>query len=147
MFCLTKAEYRVEEGQTLTETVCVKLFQENGDCIVPFSFLVIFNTRDGSGKEWKSFCVDIISTIFVLPITTFLFSAVSPEDYTGLTQVERRVPPCTSQICVPIQTVNDGLIEEDENLYVSLTRGINWDPRIRLTRTVSEVIIEDNDCE
>ena len=83
----------------------------------------------------------------MVPITTFLFSAVSPEDYTGLTQVERCVPPCTAHICVPIETTNDELIEEDENLYVSLTRGMNWDPRIRLIRTVSEVIIEDNDCE
>ena len=57
------------------------------------------------------------------------------------------VPPCTSQICVDIQTVNDELIEGDENLYVSLTRGINWDSRILLNRTHSVVTIEDDDCE
>ena len=58
-----------------------------------------------------------------------------------------RVPPCTSQICVNIETVNDVLIEGDENLYVSITRGISWDSRISLTQTRSEVVIEDDDCE
>ena len=50
-FGLTEAEYRVEEGQTLTETVCVELLEENGDCVVPFPINVIFNTRDMSGKN------------------------------------------------------------------------------------------------
>ena len=50
-FGLTEAEYRVEEGQTLTETVCVELLEESGDCVVPFSINVIFNTRDISGKN------------------------------------------------------------------------------------------------
>ena len=50
-FGLTEAEYRVEEGQTLTETVCVGLLEESGECVVPFSINVIFNSRDGSGKN------------------------------------------------------------------------------------------------
>ena len=57
------------------------------------------------------------------------------------------VPPCTSLVCVNIETVNDELIEGDENLYVSITRGIEWDSRISLTQTRSEVVIEDDDCE
>ena len=50
-FGLTEAEYRVEEGQTLAETVCVELLEKSGDCVVPFSIKVIFNTRDISGKN------------------------------------------------------------------------------------------------
>ena len=51
VFGLTQPEYRVEEGQTLTATVCVGLLEESGDCVVPFPIHVIFNTRDGSGKN------------------------------------------------------------------------------------------------
>ncbi|CAI8026684.1 FRAS1-related extracellular matrix protein 2 [Geodia barretti] len=118
-FGLTEAEYRVEEGQTLTETVCVELLEKSGDCVVPFSIKVIFNTRD--------------------------ISADSPGDYEALSAVEARIPPCTSLVCVNIETVNDELIEGDENLYVSLTRGFSWDSRILLNRTHSEVTIEDDD--
>ena len=51
MFGLTQAEYRVEEGQTLIDTVCVGLLEESGECVVPFPTLFIFNTRDISGKN------------------------------------------------------------------------------------------------
>ena len=54
MFGLTQAEYRVEEGQTLTDMVCVGLLEESGDCVVPFSINVTFNSRDGSGKNGGS---------------------------------------------------------------------------------------------
>ena len=87
------------------------------------------------------------SAIFFFRITTFFFSADSPEDYEALSAVEAHVPPCTSQICVNIETVNDELIEGDENLYVSLTRGTNWDSRILLNHSHSEVTIEDDDGE
>ena len=137
-FGLTQAQYRAEEGQTLTETVCVGLLEESGECVVPFSINVIFNTRDGSGKNRGG--------MDVTRITTF-FSAYSPEDYEALVAVEASIPPCTSQICATIETVNDVLIEGDENLYVSITRGISWDSRISLTQTRSEVVIEDDDCE
>ena len=80
-------------------------------------------------------------------ITTFFFSAHSTEDYEALMEVEARFPPCTSQICVTIETINDELVERNENLYVSLTKGMNLDPRISLTQTRSEVVIEDDDCE
>ena len=80
--------------------------------------------------------------------TTVFFSAVAPGDYEALGVVEARIPPCISPFCVTIETVNDELIEGDENLYVSLTRGMNLDSRISLTRpTRSEVVIEDDDCE
>ncbi|CAI8041944.1 Extracellular matrix protein FRAS1, partial [Geodia barretti] len=118
-FGLTEAEYRVEEGQTLTETVCVELLEESGDCVVPFPINVIFNTRD--------------------------MSADSPGDYEALSAVEACIPPCTSLFCVNLETVNDELIEGDENLYVSLTRGFSWDSRIILNRSHSEVTIEDDD--
>ncbi|CAI8026680.1 FRAS1-related extracellular matrix protein 2 [Geodia barretti] len=119
-FGLTEAEYRVDEGHTLTETVCVELLEESGDCVVPFSINVIFNTRD--------------------------ISADSPEDYEALVAVMVRVPPCISLVCVNIETVTDELIEGDEKLYVSLTRGINWDSRILLNHSHSEVTIEDDDA-
>ncbi|CAI8026694.1 FRAS1-related extracellular matrix protein 2 [Geodia barretti] len=119
-FGLTEAEYRVEEGQTLTETVCVELLEKSGDCVVPFSIKVIFNTRD--------------------------ISADSPGDYEALSAVEARIPPCTSLVCVNIETVNDELVEGDENLYVSLTTGFSWDSRILLNRSLSEVTIEDDDA-
>ena len=80
-------------------------------------------------------------------ITNFFFLADSPEDYAALSVVIARIPPCTSQICATIETVNNELIEGDENLYLSITRGIEWDSRISLTQTRSEVVIEDDDCE
>ena len=58
-----------------------------------------------------------------------------------------RVPPCISLVCVNIETVTDELIEGDEKLYVSLTRGFSSDSRILLNRTHSEVTIEDDDSE
>ena len=61
--------------------------------------------------------------------------------------VEARIPPCTSLVCVNIETVNDELVEGDENLYVSLTTGFSWDSRILLNRSLSEVTIEDDDGE
>ena len=58
-FGLTEAQYRVEEGQTLTETVCVELLEKSGECVVPFSINVIFNSRDGSGKNGGGESVDV----------------------------------------------------------------------------------------
>ena len=84
--------------------------------------------------------------LYLLPITIF-FSADSPEDYTALTQAERRFSPCTSQVCVELETINDELVEGDENLFVSLSRGNNWDSRLSLNRTHAQVTIEDDDCE
>ena len=55
---MTQAEYRVEEGQTLTETVCVGLSEESGDCVVPFPILFIFKSEDGSGKNGGGKSVD-----------------------------------------------------------------------------------------
>ena len=59
MFGLSQAEYRVEEGQTLTETVCVGLSEESEECVVPFPTLFILNTRDGSGKNGGGKSVDV----------------------------------------------------------------------------------------
>ena len=63
----------------------------------------------------------------------------------SLSQTEIRFPPCTDERCVDIVTINDELIEGDENLYVSVTRDPNWDPRINITRPRSDVLIEDDD--
>ena len=49
---LTQTNYRVEEGGTLTEIVCAKVFGENGECIVPLPFFVVFTTSDGRGKTF-----------------------------------------------------------------------------------------------
>ena len=59
VFGLTQAQYRVEEGQTLTDTVCVELLEESGECVVSFSINVIFNSRDGSGKNGGGKSVDV----------------------------------------------------------------------------------------
>ena len=80
-------------------------------------------------------------------LSHFLFSADSPEDYTALTQAERHFSPCISQVCVELETINDELVEGDENLFVSLTTGNNWDSRLSLNRTHAQVTIEDDDCE
>ena len=80
-------------------------------------------------------------------LSHFLFSADSLEDYTALTQAERRFSPCISQVCIELETINDELVEGDENLFVSLTTGNNWDSRLSLNRTHAQVTIEDDDCE
>ena len=61
---LTQTNYRVEEGGTLTEIVCAKVFGENGECIVPLPFFVVFTTNDGRGK---TFCglSSIIHNVFL----------------------------------------------------------------------------------
>ena len=46
---LTEATYQGEEGDPIR--VCAKLVGENGNCIVPFDFLVIFSTTDGTGSK------------------------------------------------------------------------------------------------
>ena len=46
---LTEATYQGEEGDPIR--VCAKLVSENGNCIVPFDFLVIFSTTDGTGSK------------------------------------------------------------------------------------------------
>ena len=85
--------------------------------------------------------------IFLFLITFFFFPADSPEDYTSLSRADARFPPCTAEICADIETINDEIVEGDENLYVSVTRDSNWDNRIRLTRHRAEITIEDDDCE
>ena len=46
---LTEATYQGEEGDPIR--VCAKLVSENGNCIVPFDFLVIFSTTNGTGSK------------------------------------------------------------------------------------------------
>ena len=45
---LTEDVYHVEESDPVR--VCAKLVGENGNCIVPFNFLVIFSTTNGTGS-------------------------------------------------------------------------------------------------
>ena len=45
---LTEDVYHVEESDPVR--VCAKLVGENGHCIVPFVFIVIFSTIDGSNN-------------------------------------------------------------------------------------------------
>ena len=98
-------------------------------------------------EEVTLFCEPQNPAIFLFLITFFFFPAHSPEDYTSLSRAEARFPPCTAERCADIVTINDEIVEGDENLYVSVTRDSNWDSRIRLTRYRAEITIEDDDCE
>ena len=80
-------------------------------------------------------------------LCVLFFSADSPSDYTSLSGAEARFPPCTAERCVDIVTINDDLVEGDENFFVSVTRIFYWDSRLRLTRSRSLVTIEDDDSE
>ena len=75
------------------------------------------------------------------------FSTDSPSDYVSLSRAEVRLPPCTAERCVDIVTINDELVEGDENLYVSVTRDPYWDSRLHLTRSRSLVTIENDDSK
>ena len=98
-------------------------------------------------EEVTLFCEPQNPAIFLFLITFFFFPADSPEDYTSLSRVGARFPPCTAERCADIVTINDEIVEGDENLYVSVTRDSNWDSRIRLIRSRAEITIEDDDCE
>ena len=134
---LTEDVYHVEESDPVR--VCAKLVGENGNCIVPFDFVVIFSTIDGSGNY------KMCSSNSHLSFCNFL--ATSPDDYLALGPDEARFPPCTSEVCVTITTVNDELVEGNENFSVSLMRGPQWDSRISFRRSKSEVVIFDDDCK
>ena len=97
-------------------------------------------------EEVTLFCEPQNPAIFLFLITLF-FPADSPEDYISLSRVEARFPPCTAERCADIVTINDEIVEGDENLYVSVTRDSNWDNKIRLIRHLAEITIEDDDCE
>ena len=84
---------------------------------------------------------------FILTSDFLQFLATSPDDYLALGPDEVRFPPCTSEICVTITTVNDELVEGNENFSVSLMRGPEWDSRISFSRSKSEVVIFDDDCK
>ena len=77
----------------------------------------------------------------------FPFLATSPADYVALSSEEVRFGPCHSEVCATITTVNDELIEGDENFFLSMTRGPEWDSRISFSRSRSEVVILDDDCK
>ena len=132
---LTEDVYQVEESDSVR--VCAKLAGENRNCIVPFVFIVILSTIDGSGN-YKT-CT-LYSHLFFC-----YFLATSTDDYSALGPDEARFPPCTSEVCVTITTVNDELVEGNENFSVSLTRGPQWDSRISISRSKSEVVIIDDD--
>ena len=80
-------------------------------------------------------------------LCVLFFPADSPSDYTSLSGAEARFPPCTDERCVDIVTINDDLVEGDEDFYVSVTRDSYWDSRLRLTRSRSLFTIEDDDSE
>ena len=65
----------------------------------------------------------------------------------ALSSEEVRFSPCTSEVCANITTVNDELVEGDENFFLSMTRGPAWDSRIYFHRSRSEVVILDDDCK
>ena len=46
---LTESMYQGEEGDQMR--VCAKLVGDDGNCIVPFDFLVIFSTTNGTGNK------------------------------------------------------------------------------------------------
>ena len=46
---VTEATYQGEEGDPIR--VCAQLVGVNGNCIVPFDFLVIFSTTNGTGNK------------------------------------------------------------------------------------------------
>ena len=90
--------------------------------------------------------IQCVSSILLTP--DFLpFLATSPDDYVALSSEEVRFAPCTSEVCATITTVNDELVEGNENFSVSLMRGPQWDSRISFSRSKSEVVIIDDDCK
>ena len=56
-------------------------------------------------------------------------------------------PPCTPELCFTITTVDDELAEGDEEFYVTLSRGSNWDNRVNLTQKSAQVSIIDDDSK
>ena len=83
----------------------------------------------------------------LIPTSHLPLLATSPDDYLALGPDEARFPPCTSEVCVTITTVNDELVEGNENFSVSLMRGPQWDNRISFSRSKSEAVIFDDDCK
>ena len=77
----------------------------------------------------------------------FCLSAVAQDDYAVQNGGTKRFPPCTAELCFLITTVNDELVEEDEEFYISLSSGPNWDDRVYLNQTTAKVTIIDDDCE
>ena len=65
----------------------------------------------------------------------------------ALSSEEVRFAPCTSEVCATITTVNDDLVEGNENFFLSMTRGPQWDIRISIRRSRSDVVILDDDCK
>ena len=65
----------------------------------------------------------------------------------ALSSEEVRFVPCALEVCTSISTVNDELVEGDENFFLSLTRGAQWDNRISISHSRSEVVILDDDCK
>ena len=80
-------------------------------------------------------------------IITFCLSAVSPDDYAVQNGGNETFPACTPEPCFLITTVNDELVEEDEEFYISLSSGPNWDNRVYLNQTTAKVTIIDNDSK
>ena len=78
---------------------------------------------------------------------TFCLSAVLPDDYAVQNGGNETFPACTPELCFLITTVNDELVEEDEEFYISLSSGPNWDNRVYLNQTTAKVTIIDNDSK
>ena len=50
---LSQPTYRVVEGQILRRyEVCMEVFGEDGDCIIPFPFIVYISTIDRTGNPF-----------------------------------------------------------------------------------------------
>ena len=47
---LSQSSYRFVEGQILRNEVCVKVFGDSGECLIPFPIIVYISTIDRTGK-------------------------------------------------------------------------------------------------
>lgn len=74
------------------------------------------------------------------------FTAVLGEDYTGM-PATKVFHTCQRRMCTQVFIVDDNVVENPENLRVSIRSGTPLPDRITFSSSYTDVQIMDNDCK
>ena len=123
-----------EDAGTVNNFVCIDITGGSG-CPVSYSFVVELSSS-GTGKQLVYSCSIILF---------YDNTAVEVDDYVSIDR-SVTVPRCQTQLCMPVTNIDDRIVENEENLIITISTDAQ---RVLVDRNadIAELIIDDNDSE